>query len=97
MTKIKKIQDFSFLFCLCVWGGGGRGGERGGAGNAVVDNLSEESVRPNCKVSRYYIKGYSSYGTDTKLHLKSSTENNSKSMKAIGVILVRDILMTYSI
>ena len=70
-----------------------RGDRGGGAGNAVVDNLSEEYVRHNYKVSRYYIKGYSSYGTDTKLHLKPSTENNSESMKARVVILVRDILI----
>ena len=39
-----------------------------------------------------YSKRFSSYGEDTKLHLKSARGNNSESMKARVVILVRDTL-----
>ena len=37
-----------------------------------------------------YSKRFSSYGADTKLHLKPSRGNNSESRKARDVILVRD-------
>ena len=56
----------------------------------VQDTLSR-SVQHSCKVSWQYTIGYSSYGVDTKLPLKQSRGNNSKSMKARVVILVRNI------
>ena len=57
----------------------------------VCDTLSW-TVLHNCKVSWLYSKRFLSYGADTKLHLKSSGGNNSKSLKARVVILVRDTL-----
>ena len=41
-------------------------------------------------VSWLYSKWFSSYGADTKLHLKPSRGNNSESMEARVVIPVRD-------
>ena len=48
-------------------------------------------------VSWRYTKGHSSYGADMKLHLTPSRKNNSESMKARVVILVRDTLSWPSI
>ena len=45
------------------------------------------------KVSSTYSKRFSSYGADTKLHLKPTRGNNSKSMKERVVILVHDTLL----
>ena len=53
----------------------------------VPDTLSR-CVPHNCEVSWYNTKGFSSYGADTKLHLKQSRGNNSESMKARVAILV---------
>ena len=39
-------------------------------------------VLHKCEVSSLYSKRFSSYGADTKLHLKPSRGNNSESMKA---------------
>ena len=50
-------------------------------------------VLQNCEVSWLYSKRFSSYGADTKLHLKPSRGNNSESMKARVVILIRDTLL----
>ena len=55
----------------------------------VRDTLSWP-VLHNCEVAWLYSKRFSSYGADMKLHLKPSRGNNSESMKARVVILVRD-------
>ena len=57
----------------------------------LVRNTSSWPVLHNYEVSWLYSKWFSSYGADTKLHLKQSRGNNSESMKARVVILVRDI------
>ena len=57
--------------------------------NLVCDILSRP-VLHNCEVSSKYSKQFSSYGADTKLHLKPSKGNNSESMTARVVILVCD-------
>ena len=49
-------------------------------------------VLHKCKISSKYSKHFSSYGADTKLHLKLSREINSESMKVRVVILVCDTL-----
>ena len=58
----------------------------------LVRNTSSWPVLHNCEVSWLYSQRFSSYGADTKLHLKPSRGNNSESMKARVVILVRDTL-----
>ena len=56
----------------------------------LVRDTSSWPVLQNCEVSRLYSKWFSSYGVDTKLHLKPSRRNNSKRMRARVVVLVRD-------
>ena len=56
----------------------------------LVCNTSSWPVLHNCEVSWLYSKWFSSYGANTNLHLKPSGGNNSESMKARVVILVRD-------
>ena len=58
----------------------------------LVSDISSWPDLHNCEVSRLYSKQFSSYGVDMKLHLKSSRGNNSESMKARVVILLRDTL-----
>ena len=56
----------------------------------LVRDTSSWPVLHNCEVSWLYSKRFSSYGADTKLHLKPSRGNNSDSMEVRVVILVRD-------
>ena len=56
----------------------------------LIRDTSSWPVLHICEVSWKYSKGYSSYGADTKSHLKPSRGNNSKSTEARIVILVRD-------
>ena len=55
----------------------------------LIHDTSLWPVLHNCEASWLYSKRFSSYGADTKLHLKLSRGNNSDSMKARVVILVR--------
>ena len=58
----------------------------------LVRDTTSWPVLHKCEVSSLYSKRFSSYGADTKLHLKPSWRNNSKSMIERVVTLVRDTL-----
>ena len=58
----------------------------------LVCHTSSWPVLHSCEVSWLYSKGYASYRSDTKLHLKCSRGNNLESMTAKVVILVRNTL-----
>ena len=58
----------------------------------LVRDTSSWPVLHNYEVSWLNSIGFSSYGADRKLHMKQSRGNNSESMKARVVILVRNTL-----
>ena len=58
----------------------------------LVRDILSWPVLHNCAVSWLYLKRFSSYGADTKLHLKPSRGNNSESTKARVVDFVCDTL-----
>ena len=56
----------------------------------LVCDTSSWPVLHNCEASWLYSKRFSSYGADMKLRLKPSRGNNSESMTARVVILIRN-------